>query len=89
MKTSNTNECRERIERALSERLETHDKSRSAAQERLKEICEGLEASVNELENKTIRELDEKSAVESNRLQNALADLQMDDGGRCGTQKAV
>ena len=32
---------REGIERALSERLEAHDKSRCVAQEKLEEVCGG------------------------------------------------
>ena len=49
MKASNLSE-REVIIGVLSERLEAHDKSRRDAQEKLEEICKGLEASVNELE---------------------------------------
>ena len=80
MDASDLKEC-EKIERSLSERLEAHDKSRKDAQERLEDICKGLEASVDELESRTSSELEEKSTAESNRLQNALADLQADDGG--------
>ena len=76
MKASNLEEEREKIERALSKRLEAHDKSRSAAQEKLEEICKELETNVTELENRVGSELEEKSAAESNRLQSALDDLQ-------------
>ena len=81
MKASNLEEEREMAERALSERLEAHDKSRRDAQERLKEICKGLEEKIDELENQVSSGLEERSAEESNRLQSALADLQMDDDG--------
>ena len=80
MKANNINEC-EIIRGVLSERLEAHDKSRKAAQERLEEICKGLEADVDGLEDRIGSELEEKFAAKSNRLQSALDDLQMDDGG--------
>ena len=80
-----------RIEEMLSERLEAHDKNRMTAQERLEEICRGLEASIDELENRASNEIAEKSTAESERLQSILADLQMggdgDDDG--DTLKAV
>ena len=75
MKTNNPEEEREKIERALSERLEAHNKSRKAAQDRLGEVCKELETNVNELENRISSELEEKSTAESNRLQSALDDL--------------
>ena len=74
-------EKREKIKRVLSERLEAHDKSRRATQERLEEICKGLEASINEFENRASSELCEKFTVEDRRLQNVLADLQSNSGG--------
>ena len=80
MKTNNPEEERESIERALSERLEAHDKSRKAAQDKLGEVCKELETNVSELENRISSELEEKSTAESNRLQSALDDLQMDGG---------
>ena len=47
MEASNIEEEeREKIERALSKRLEAHDKSRSAAQEKLEGICKWLEENV-------------------------------------------
>ena len=73
-------EC-EKTERALSERLEAHDKSRRDAQEKFEKTCKRLETSIDELESRTSSELEEKSAAENNRLQSALADLQMDDDG--------
>ena len=81
VKASSMEKEREEIERTLSERLEAHDKSRRAAQDRLEGICKGLEENVNELENRLSSELEEKSAAESSRLQSALDDLQMDGGG--------
>ena len=89
MKANDLEEEREGIERALGERLEAHDKSRCAAQERLGEVCGGLEASTDKLESMVCSELEEKSAAESNRLQSALADLQMSGGGDCYCVKAV
>ena len=72
---------REKIERTLSERLEAHDESRRAAQDRLEGICKGLEENVDELENRLSSELEEKSVAESRHIQSALADVQMDSGG--------
>ena len=80
MKANNQEEECEIIRGVLSERLETHDKSRRAAQEKLDEICKGVEASVDELENRVCSELEEKFTAESNRLQSALYAFQMDDG---------
>ena len=80
MKENGLEEEREKIERALSKRLETHDKSRSAAQEKLEGICKELETNVTELEDRVGSELEEKSTAENNRLQSALADLQADGG---------
>ena len=73
-------EEREKIEKVLGERLEAHDKSRRATQNRLEEICKGLEASIDGIENKVSGDIDEKSTAESNRLQSALDDLQADSG---------
>ena len=78
--TNNMEEKRKEAEEMLSERLEAHDKSRRVAQERLEETCKGLEASIEQLENRLSSELEEKSIEESNRLQSALSDLQMDGG---------
>ena len=71
MKADNPEE-REKIERALSKRLEAHDKSRRDAQDKLEETCKGLEASIVKFEERVSSELEEKSAAESNRLQSAL-----------------
>ena len=76
MKAKDLEEEREKVERALSKRLEAHDKSRSAAQEKLEGICKELETNVTELEDRVGSELEEKSTAENNRLQSALADLQ-------------
>ena len=99
MKTNNPKEEeeeeeeREKVENVLSERLEAHDESRRAAQDKLEEICRGLEASIDGFENSASSELEEKSAAESNRLQSALADLQVGNnssgGGGGGVVKAV
>ena len=80
-------EC-ENTERVLSEYLEAHDKSRRDAQERLEKICEKIEASIDEFENRTSSELEEKSAAESNRLQSALADFQTDEDGDSNNKNA-
>ena len=79
MKASNLSE-RETIIGVLSERLEEHDKSRRDAQEKLEETCKGLEADINELENRIGSKLEEKFIAENNRLQSTLYDLQMDNG---------
>ena len=78
MNASNSEE-HEKVERALSERLEEHDKSRRDAQEKLGEIYKRLEASIDEFEDRTGSELEEKFTAESNRLQSALDDLQSID----------
>ena len=88
MKASNLDN-REKVERALSERLEEHDKSRKAAQEKLGKICRGLEASIDGLENRLNGELEEKSTAENSRLQSALADLQVDGGDAMKTTQRV
>ena len=56
-----------------SERLEKHDESRKAAQEKLHEICNGLRAQIDKLEEKINSELEEKFTVEDNRLQAILS----------------
>ena len=61
-------EKRKKAEEMLSERLEAHDESRKAAQDKLHEICEGLRAQITEFENKTNEELEEKFTAEDRRL---------------------
>ena len=85
MKADKPEEC-EKIERALSKRLEAHDKSRRDAQDKLEETCKGLEASIVKFEERVSSELEEKSAAENNRLQSALDALQTE--GDC-SPKAV
>ena len=75
MKANSLKEEREEVERALSERIEAHDESRRAAQDRLHEFCEGLRAQVAELKSRVNSELEEKSAAEDRRLQSALSGL--------------
>ena len=64
-------EC-EKVERMLSERLEAHDESRRAAQDRLHEFCERLRAQVTDFENRVNGELEKMFTAEDRRLQEAL-----------------
>ena len=59
----------------LNERIEIHDKSRRAAQDKLHELCEGLRAQVAELKSRVNKELEEKSTAEDRRLQALLSGL--------------
>ena len=68
-------EEREDISKILSERLEAHDESRKAAQEKLHNFCEGLRAQIDKLENRINSEIEEKFTKEDNRLQTALNEL--------------
>ena len=67
-------EC-DKVSKALSERLEAHDESRKAAQEKLHEACEGLRAQIDRLEESINSELEEKFTAEDNRLQTALSGI--------------
>ena len=68
-------EERERITKILNERLEIHDDSRKAAQEKLHDFCDGLRSQINAFEEKVNSELEEKFTAEDNRLQTALNGL--------------
>ena len=80
MKANSLKEEREEVERALSERIEAHDESRRAAQDRLHEFCEGLRAQVAELKSKVNENLEEKFTEEDRSLQTALNELRSADG---------
>ena len=67
----------ENFKRILSERIEIHDESRKAAQEKLHEICEELRTQVYELFEEINSELEEKFIKEDNRLQTALSGLRL------------
>ena len=71
-------EEREKASKILSERLEAHDESRKAAQEKLHNFCEGLRARIDEFEERVNGELEEKFKAEDNRLQTALNGLSPD-----------
>ena len=79
----------ENIKRMLSERLERHDDSRKAAQEKLHETCEGLRAQIKGIEGKVGSELEEKFTAEDSRLQSAYEDLQMDGGDTTEASKTI
>ena len=51
----------EAVLRALEERIDTHDESRRKVQERLHEVCEKWRKKINELEDRTNSELEERS----------------------------
>ena len=82
METRNIEEERERLSKILSERLEAHDESRRAAQEKLHKFREMLRALTNEIESKVDGELEEKFKAEDNRLQTTLNELRSDDNDR-------
>ena len=63
----------------LNERIEIHDESRNAAQEKLHEICDELRAQVDKLGEKINSELEEKFIKEDNRLQTILSGLRSDE----------
>ena len=80
MEGNTLEEKRESIKRSVEERLETHDESRKAAQEKLHEFCSGLRAQVDELENRVNKELEEEFTEEDNKFQTLFNDLNSDDG---------
>ena len=75
METNEIEEEREKVSNILSERLEAHDESRKAAQEKLHNFCDGLRAQVDKLENRVNSELGEKFTAEDDRLQSTLSEL--------------
>ena len=60
---------------ALCERLERHDDSRRAVQEKLHEVCNELRRHVDEMEERVNKRLEEEFTEEDNRLQSALSEL--------------
>ena len=84
-------EKREYASKVLSERLEAHDESRMAVQEKLHETCEELRAQIDKLEERINNELEEKFTAEDNRLQTALDELRSsdDDNFSKAFQKAI
>ena len=81
MEAKQIEEERVKVEKILNERLEAHNDSGKAAQEKLQEICDGLRAQIKGLEGKVGGELEKKFTAEDSRLQSAYEDLQMDGGG--------
>ena len=79
METRDIKEERDSISKALSERLEAHDESRKAVQEKIHETYEGLRAQIKDIEGKNSSELEEKSKTEDNRLQTALNELRSEE----------
>ena len=73
-------EEREKAERMLNERIEAHDENRRAAQDKLRELCEGLRVQVAGLKIKVNKELEEKFTAEDRRLQTLLSGLRSGDG---------
>ena len=78
----------EKVSKILSERLETHDESRNAAQARLHDFCEELREQIDKLEERVNSEFEEKFAAEDNRIQSAYEDLQKDDNVSGAVQKS-
>ena len=72
-------EERGKVERMLGERLEAHDESRRAAQDKLHEFCEGLRKQVAEFKSRVNKELEEKFTEEDKRLQALLSGLRTAD----------
>ena len=77
MELREAKEEREKVSKALNERLEVHDDNRKAAQDKLHEACEELRAQIEGLEGKVGGKLEEKFNSEDNRLQAAYEVLQM------------
>lgn len=65
----------ERVVKALSERLDAHDKTREETQSKLHRICVELRNRINLFEEKTNEEMEKVFTVEDNRLQAALNNL--------------
>ena len=63
------------IANALRECLDQHNENRRIAQEDIELVCDRLRKQVDETEEGTSRELEEKFDKESSRLQEALDDL--------------
>ena len=63
------------VEKALKERLESHDENRKAVQERLHSTCEKWRKQIDELEDKVNSELEAAYKNEDGRLQAALSSL--------------
>ena len=77
----------------LCERLERHDDSRRAVQEKLHEVCNELRRHVDEMEERANRRLEEEFTKEDNRLQSALSELRrcmaVKEEGKMRKEKAV
>ena len=82
MEEEKIEEEREKISKILSERLEAHDESRKASQEKLHGFCEDLKAQIDRLEERINSELEEKFTAEDSRLQTILSELSS-SGGEC------
>ena len=70
------NEEREKVTKALMERLESHDENRVTVQDELHGLCDRIKKQIEEMEDKINSELEEKFAKEDNRLQTALNSIQ-------------
>lgn len=68
---------KEDIVRALNERLEEHDENRKAVQSSLMEICNERRRQIDGVESGVAKELEEKFAEESRRLETVLNELKM------------
>ena len=73
--TASSNEEYESVSRALSERIERHDDSRRAVQDKLHGLCEGLRKQIDEFEDGINTELEKVFTAEDSRLQAILSDL--------------
>ena len=60
---------------ALCERLDRHDNSRRAVQEKLHDVCNELRRHVDEMEERVNKRLEEEFTKEDSRLQSALSEL--------------
>lgn len=77
IKPDNLANEREEALKILNECIEVHNNNRKAALNRLHEICEGMKARIDELENKVTKELDEIFTKEDTRLKNTFNSFKM------------
>ena len=81
-------EEKERIAKALRERLDEHDENRKIIQDEIASTCDRFAKEAEELEGKLSRELEQEFAKETNRLQSTLSDLTKNAESQEAVQKA-
>lgn len=79
----------ERLVESLSELIEKHGEDSSAAQEKVRAVCNAIRKQIDEFESRAISGLEEKFTEEEERLQNVLSELHECTGTRDKLSKAV